>query len=169
MRDFVTAIGFLLLISLAVMYQNCGTGFKTSSLVNSSSQCNAQKAQKVLSADTINSDQFCFENGLYRCQKKVFSPNVTNQLHTIRECFKDGSSYDVCMDISEYLFSTKELIKSEPTSAFEEGADYNRTEYHCYIYESEFSQTPLSHGIGTTIDEAVQSLVTNCKNKEVRL
>src|SRR5690606_18394711 len=117
MKYPVITIGTLAIFAITITFQNCGTGFKPQSLKLSSSQCVSQKAQRILAVKTETSSQFCTDNSLYRCQKRVFSPHTSNKTHTARECYNEGP-FDVCMDLTEYRFSTKELLSSEVAESF---------------------------------------------------
>jgi hypothetical protein len=147
------------LLCLLIPFQNCGKQMKaaTYSEGSSSAQCKA-----VLKAEALASfDAGSFECGNfnhYACDRRIFSPNVDDLSHQLKECVSGGQE---CVDVEVRQFSTAGLKSSEDPALFAPGEAYNREEIRCH-HRFFYEDVALFEGEGESLEEALAAAMKAC-------
>lgn len=150
----------LLLLCALLPFQNCGqqmTAARNQSSTAGSAQCRAQLKAEALAAGRPASLN-CSDFSQYQCERRIFSPDVENMTHFLRECSASGST---CVDVEIHQFSTAEAKNSdEDPSLFAPGGAYNREEIRC-------THNRLYEGEGDSLEEALAKAVAACEHAPV--
>lgn len=148
----------LLILFALLPFQNCGQEMSSAKSNGNSLQCRAQfKAEAVAARHS----QFfnCSEFNNYQCERRLFSPDVENMSHSLKECIGTG---EICVDVDVRQFSTAAARTFEPAEAFLPGGAYNREEFRChhrYIYEG----YAVFEGSGDSLEEALAAAMRSCE------
>jgi hypothetical protein len=167
-------IHFIRLLILPTLVLGCGGCGKNkefgSTLLNMvNSQCLASlsgsKSAKTLTAALSVSEieSVCKNKLNYRCSTRIFSPDVSNSLSQETQCTGFEPLGKPCLGIETHRFSTAHMLQRAPSSSFEEGGDYNKSEYMCHN-ESVGVEAALILGEGSNLDSALSSAYTKCLN-----
>jgi hypothetical protein len=151
----------VVLLCALLPFQNCGQQMTSarnpSSSSSGSAQCRAQLKAEALSAGRPSSLN-CSDFSQYQCERRIFSPDVENMTHLLRECSVSGST---CVDVEIHQFSTADAKQSgEDPSLFAPGGSYNREEIRC-------THNRLYEGEGDSLEEALANAVAACEHAPV--
>jgi hypothetical protein len=130
MRKYNTLGAGILVFLMLVSFQNCsGKPFESSRVTQSSSaQCKAEFIAKVI-ADKLPADRLnCGDLNSFACERRVFSPDVQDMQHSLRECLPGDQT---CVDVDVFQFNTAGRAGSS-SEQMAPGGDYNREEIRCY-------------------------------------
>ena len=124
-----------------------------------SAQCKAElkaEALKGTSPYVYHCDNF----NNYRCERRVFSPNVATLSHSLKECLPGG---DNCVDVEVNQFSTASALAAQEDAAlFAAGGSYNREEVRChhrYFYQG----VAVFEGEGDSLEAALAGAMKACE------
>lgn len=140
-------------------FQNCGQQMKSSRTETASAQCKTElKAEAVKGVDPTLFSCGSFNN--YKCDRRIFSPEVADMVHSLRECV----SGEICVDVEVRQYGTahaRGAPADEPL--FEPGGSYNREEvrcYHRYFYQG----IAVFEGEGSSLEEALAVAMKACES-----
>ena len=154
----------LLLLCALLPFQNCGQMTAShDATVSSSAQCRAKLKADALSV-ARPADLNCSDFSQYRCERRIFSPDVENMSHSLRECSESGAT---CVDVEVRQFSTAaQRLAGEEASLFLPGGSYNREEVRCtHVYA--YQNVRVFEGEGQSLEEALGQAVAACEHAPV--
>ena len=125
-----------------------------------SAQCKAKlineaKAELTAFPQGVN----CADFNQYSCERRIFSPSVSDMTHSLKECLSQGSA---CVDVEVRQFNTASAAASGAPEDFLPGGDYNREEIRCshkYVYRG----LRVFQGEGDSLEEALAEALKYCE------
>lgn len=146
---------------LLIPFQNCGGQMKPATYSDTSSsslQCKAQvKAEAVAAFDPASFE--CGNFNHYSCERRIFSPDVADMVHQLKECLVGGEN---CVDVEVRQFSTAAAKASgEDPSQFLPGGDYNREEVRCH-HMFFYQDVAVFEGEGDSLEQALAQAMKAC-------
>ena len=106
----------------------------------------------------------CADITLYKCDARVFSPDVQSSRSLEDFCFSEDNS--LCIFVDTMRFSTnnqKTTDKYATEQDFESGGQYNYKEVSCYhrdlMKEGKYQAT----GEGSSVEMALEKAISSCK------
>ena len=106
----------------------------------------------------------CEELTLYRCDARVFSPDVQTSRYQEDYCFSDDNSQCIFIDTMHFSTADQKLSDKFATdNDFKAGGQYNDSEVICYHIDLLQDGKSLVKGDGDSVAEAIQEAITNCK------
>jgi hypothetical protein len=110
------------------------------------------------------SSHICEDVTLYRCDARVFSPDVQTSRSEEDYCFSDDNSQCIFVDTMNFSTSDQKTSDQHATDDdFKLGSQYNYSEVTCYHIDLLQDGLSKATGEGSTIDEAIKKAITNCK------
>lgn len=148
---------------VALAFQNCATQKDHLNLSSSSSaQCRTQLKAKVMAEKRPATELKCGDFNNYSCERRLFSPDVDNLQHSIRECSVGGTA---CVDMDVRQFNTSGLREGAPREAFLPGGDYNHEEVHCYHHYL-LKGLAVFEGSADNLEQALAQAMSTCENAQ---
>ncbi len=151
------ALALLALFAL-LPFQNCGKDMSAARSSANSQQCKAQFKSEAIAAR--HSGVFnCSDFSNYQCERRVFSPDIENMSHSLKECLGRG---EICVDVDVRQFNTASARAFEPPTSFLFGGTYNREEarcFHRYVYQG----LAVFEGEGLILEEALAAAMKSCE------
>lgn len=146
--------------ALLVPFQNCSQKMESAKVAASSSaQCKAQykaEALQGLNPAALNCGNF----NNYACDRRIFSPDVADMSHLLKECLVGGEN---CVDVEIRQYNTSPVRGAASDEyMFEPGGSYNREEIRChhrYLYR----QMAVFEGEGDSLEEALAAAMKACE------
>ena len=157
---------YLLLIIvpiLLVTYTNCGQFKSVGELAgNLTSSCVAKirATSKIALASSVCSDLASF-----KCDRRVFKPGISDVKTTMTECVRLKSGEDACVPVTTFSFDTEGAREGAAPGAFDEGGEYNRTEYQCMNAVVLRQNITVVSTDATSLSDALSDAITSCHEK----
>lgn len=101
----------------------------------------------------------CWDFNNFACERRVFSPDVENFSHSLKECLPGDQT---CVDVDVLQFNTLAARLGSRPQQFEPGGDYNREEIRCY-HRIRIKGTVVFEGEGDSLAEALAGAVKACE------
>jgi hypothetical protein len=152
----------LLALGMVFSFQNCGKGFQPANeSVFNSAQCSAKIRAEAPSYKLSPSDLNCGDFNQYACERRIFSPDVTDLSESVKECVGSG---DTCVDVDVRQFNTTPARTSGVTNdaSFAPGGDYNHEEVNCY-HRMVYRGTSLFEGSAASLEESLAKAMSACE------
>lgn len=157
-RTRPAAVSLVLLLFL-VPFQNCGQKMQSASHKDASStQCKAQLKAEALNGFDAGSFE-CGNFNHYQCERRIFSPDVGDLTHQLKECVAGGEN---CVDVDVRQFSTaSQKAAGEDPALFVAGASYNREEVKCH-HRFFYQDVAVFEGEGDSLEQALAAAMKAC-------
>jgi len=154
----------VLAAGILVSFQNCGKGFKATGSDSLSAQCQANiKATAPsfkLSAGQLN----CSDFNNYICERRVFSPDVSDLAHALKECLP-GDQICVDVDVREFNTSSARKLPESTSEDFQPGGQFNHEEVKC-MHRMVYRGVSLFEGNSDSIEEALAQAMKGCEQAQ---
>ncbi len=174
-----TTIALGILFACSGCLQSTGVVAKTNTSTSLSQNCLlpnsasvANISRKLAGTATAMSPEFCGSISSYTCNRKLFSPTVTNGKSIAEECTHLAElGGDVCLKVNVQTYSTAEAAKRSDISAtsLQPGGDLNRSDYLCYQSSLVDGDNFLAVGEGDHLNEALAAALVQCNGVSPRL
>jgi hypothetical protein len=131
----------------------------------STSQLSMITTNGTLSPDQLKVDSnVCEEVTLYKCDARVYSPDVQTSRSEEDYCFSDDNSQCIFIDTMSFSTSDQKLSDKFATEDdFKIGGQYNYSEVICYHIDLLKDGKSLATGDGSSVEEAIQNAIKTCK------
>ena len=150
------------LLLLPFLFQNCSKNQAFQSISSSVSTLCLSKLQSTNLAKLVSHDQLsCEDAGHYSCETRFFNPEVADSYKEQQVCLSNDPSFCVTSKNRNYSTARARQIASTPESDFAEGGDYNHLEVSCHYFNKP-DELFLLKADGSSVDEALQKVISNC-------
>lgn len=133
------------ILILFLAFQNCGEGFKSKGAIGLSSLCTS----KIMQAAKPLASASCQDIKQYICERRIFSSEVQNDVHTKTECSSSGG----CLEVTTRYYDTSHLDQFE---------EYNRQETFC-AHSHRVRGVAVFAGEGDSLSEALSLAASKCQ------
>jgi hypothetical protein len=160
---------YLLIVVLPILllgYTNCGQFKSVAELASGlSSSCVAKirETAKVSFASTV-----CEDMSAFKCDRRVFKPDANAETKTQRECVKNDSGEEACVDVTTYSFDTEGARDGASPGAFDQGGEYNREEVQCMNSMVLRQNISVVAADASSLQDALSKAVVQCHEKGTR-
>jgi len=142
-----------------IPFQNCGQQMKSSTVAGSSQQCKAQ--MKAEAVDGVEPSAFrCGTFNNYACDRRIFSPDVADMSHLLKECIGEG---ETCVDVDVRQYNTAAARNPADEEMFSPGGSYNREEIRCH-HKYFYRGVAVFEGEGDSLSEALAAAMKACES-----
>lgn len=127
-------IGAFVILGCGLAYQNCAQSFRSVSLdQNLTQSCKMLVQEKIRELGAWLGDYDCESADAYRCEQRVFAPELANAAREEDVCFAAPDGERVCVRTHTREFGTAAArgIAGLDDAEFEPGGEFNRTEARC--------------------------------------
>lgn len=151
-----------LFITLALTATLSGCkGFET---INDAAIVSSSCVAKLRSLTPLIDNRLCTEMTSYTCEKRVYSPTVSNRGSLVTECGSVGNQ-SVCVSVRLLEFNTEVARESDNENEFLPGGEYNRTEIQCTNRASQYKNVSLIQADGDDVFSALNSTIQKCYDR----
>ncbi len=146
-------------------FQNCSkTGFKAAGDSTLSSQCQAAIKKAAPDFKLSPGELKCSDFNEYTCERRVFSPDVADMVHQLKECLPGDQ---ICVDVTVRQFNTEAGRKSsEDPADFAPGGQFNNQDVNC-SHRMVYRGVPLFDGRADSLEEALAQAMAACEKTMV--
>ena len=143
-------------------FQNCGKGgFKSTGSDALSSQCQATIKKAAPDFKLSASELKCSDFNEYACERRVFSPDLSDMVHQLKECLPGER---ICVDVTIRQINTQAGYKvSEDPVDFAPGGQFNNQEVKC-SHRMVYRGVALFEGNADSLEAALAQAMSACEN-----
>jgi hypothetical protein len=151
------ALLVLALVGVLSPFQNCAK-FKAKEGDLFSAQCQAKLRAEAPSLHLTAADLGCGDFNNYACERRIFSPDVANMVHQLKQCVGSG---DICVDVEIRQFNTYGAAGATGAD-YAPGGTYNHEEDSCY-HKMIYQGVSLFQGAGDSLEESLAKAMAACE------
>lgn len=109
-------------------------------------------------------DRLCNEMTSYTCEKRIYSPNVSNRDTLSMECGSTPNQ-SACVSVRTFEFNTSVARDGQNENEFAEGGEYNRTDFACANKAVKYQNANVISAEGTDVFSALNAAITKCHER----
>lgn len=103
----------------------------------------------------------CGDFNAYACERRIFSPEVSDLTESIKECVGSGN---ICVDVDVRQYNTATARNQNYTdaSSFLPGGDYNHEEVRCH-HKMVYRGTVIFEGASDSLEDSLARAMAACE------
>jgi hypothetical protein len=105
------------------------------------------------------SELACADFNNYTCERRVFSPDVSDMSHALKECLPGDR---ICVDVEVREFNTSVARATASEASFAPGGEYNHQEVNC-SHRMVYRGVALFTGHADSLAEALAQAMSACE------
>lgn len=155
----------ILIVLTAAFSLGCAQSFRHTldEAPSLSAQCKSA-VQSSIRAWLPGDDFDCESASEYRCELRIFSPDVVDGTQVSSECFANGSRAQICIQTETRSFATASArgVAGIAETEFAEGGEFNRSEAKCF-HQHTRRGVPIFEGHGERVVAAFAKARDLCR------
>ena len=137
---------------IVFFFQNCGTMSVAPVGVEATSSNHLKASSAQLRCSDFNS---------YFCEEQIFSPDVLDMTHSLRECIR-GEEICVDVEVQQHNTSSARTLAGVSEAQFQPGGEFNREETRCFHRLN--GKAPIAvQGKGDSLAAALAKAIASCE------
>lgn len=159
-KNWLALLAGVLATFVVFAFQNCGKGYGAKDALSSTKQCQA-KAKAEAAQSTLSATQLrCSDFNSYQCEQRVFSPDVEDMIHSLKECI---AGTEICVDLEVRQFNTSGAKAGATPEQMQAGGDYNHDEIRCFHRHTVLGFV-VFEGEGDSLEVALAKAMAACES-----
>lgn len=109
-------------------------------------------------------DRLCNEMTAYTCEKRIYSPTVSNRDSLSSECGSTGQQ-STCVAVRTLEFNTSVARDGQNENEFLDGGEYNRTDISCANKGIKYQNANVISADGKDVFSALNAAIAKCHER----